>query len=75
MSRAVWFACALALCLAVAIVPGLAETTPAPPTNPLALDDNAIYRRSLAALTMLFVVAVLLESAFSVIFNWRVFLT
>jgi hypothetical protein len=45
------------------------------PSNPLALDDGAIYRRSLAALTMLFVIAVLLENAFTTIFNWRVFLT
>lgn len=42
--------------------------------NPLALDDPEIYKRSLAALTQLFVIAVLLESAFATIFNWRVFL-
>ena len=43
-------------------------------SNPLTLDNDQIYRKSLAALTMLFVIAVLLENAFSVIFNWRVFL-
>lgn len=42
--------------------------------NPLTLDNDQIYRKSLAALTMLFVIAVLLENALSVIFNWRVFL-
>ncbi len=42
--------------------------------NPLALGSNAIYNESLKALTVLFVTAVLLESAFSIIFNWRVFL-
>jgi hypothetical protein len=42
--------------------------------NPLSLDNDQIYSKSLAALTMLFVIAVLLENAFSVIFNWRVFL-
>ena len=34
-----------------------------------------VYSSSVSVLTMLFVVALLLESAFSVIFNWRVFLT
>ena len=42
--------------------------------SPLALGSDRIYRESLAALTMLFVIAVLLENAFSIIFNWRVFL-
>ena len=46
--------------------------------NPRALGgmdmDINIYKESLKALTILFVVAVLLESAFAVIFNWRVFL-
>ena len=44
------------------------------PPNELALGNQAIYQKSLGALTMLFVVAVLLESAFSTLFNWRVFL-
>src|SRR5262245_59081345 len=44
-------------------------------SNALALGNSEIYARSLAALTMLFVIAVLLESAFATIFNWRVFLT
>lgn len=42
--------------------------------NALGLSD-VVYSTSLSALTMLFVVALLLESAFSTIFNWRVFLT
>lgn len=36
--------------------------------------DDSIYGKSGAALTMLFVIAVLLENAFAVIFEWRVFL-
>ncbi len=44
-------------------------------TNVIALGNEGIYSKSLAALTMLFVLAVLLESAFALIFNWRVFLT
>jgi hypothetical protein len=40
----------------------------------VALDNDSIYKDSLAALTMLFVLAVLLESALSVIFNWRLYL-
>lgn len=40
----------------------------------VALNDETIYRESLAALTMLLVLAVLLENAFALIFNWRVFL-
>jgi hypothetical protein len=44
------------------------------PATDVALGNDAIYQKSLAALTILFVVAVLLESAFAVIFNWRVFL-
>jgi hypothetical protein len=43
--------------------------------NLLALGSDDIYKESLAALTMLFVLAVLLENAFTIIFNWRVFLT
>lgn len=46
----------------------------AEPANPLALGNSGIYEKSLAALTLLFVVAVLLESAFSAIFDWSVFL-
>jgi hypothetical protein len=42
--------------------------------NPIALDNDDIYKKSLAALTILFVIAILLESALAVIFNWRVFL-
>ncbi len=43
-------------------------------SNPIALTDE-IYAKSLSALTILLVTAVLLESAFATIFNWRVFLT
>ena len=43
--------------------------------NSMTLNNSQIYSSSLAALTMLFVIAVLLENAFAVIFNWRVFLT
>lgn len=42
--------------------------------KPPALDSDAIYGKSAAALTMLFVIAVVLESAFAVLFNWSVFL-
>lgn len=38
-------------------------------------EKDGVYAESLAALTKLFVLAVLLESALSVIFNWRAFLT
>lgn len=55
-------------------VGGTAPSEGATRTSPVALDNTEIYKESLAALTILFVVAVLLESAFAVIFNWRVFL-
>lgn len=42
--------------------------------NWLAIEDTAIYTASFRALVILFVMAVLIESALSVIFNWRVFL-
>jgi hypothetical protein len=43
--------------------------------NPsLTLNNDHIYQASLAALTIAFVIAVLLENALAVIFNWRVFL-
>ncbi len=47
-----------------------------PPANPawVALGDNAIYSNSLRALVILFVLAVLIESALAVIFNWRLYL-
>jgi len=38
------------------------------------IDNSTIYQSSGTALTILFVIAVMLESAFAVIFNWRVFL-
>jgi hypothetical protein len=38
------------------------------------IDNDSIYSTSGVALTVLFVIAVLLENAFAVIFNWRVFL-
>jgi hypothetical protein len=41
----------------------------------VALGSDEIYARSLKALTMLLVAAVLIENALAVLFNWRVFLT
>ena len=41
----------------------------------ISLGKTEIYEPSLKALTMLFVIAVLLESAFALLFSWRVFLT
>ena len=46
--------------LAGAIFGVVLSTAVAAPDNPLALDNQAIYQKSLAALTLLFVVAVLL---------------
>lgn len=43
--------------------------------NAVALGSRAIYEQSLKALTILFVVAVLLENALAVVFSWRFFLT
>lgn len=43
-------------------------------SRPIGLSDT-VYSASLSALTMLFVTAVILESAFSIIFNWRIFLS
>jgi hypothetical protein len=37
-------------------------------------DMANVYSKSIASLTMLFVIAVLLENALAVLFNWRVFL-
>src|SRR6516164_453340 len=62
---------AAAICWLASAAVGLAATTS---QNPLGLSDM-VYSSSVSVLTMLFVVALLLESAFSVIFNWRVFLT
>jgi hypothetical protein len=39
----------------------------------IALGNNEVFQKSFAALTMLFVLAVLLENAFALLFNWRVF--
>ena len=41
----------------------------------IALGNPEIYKKSLAALMVLFVLAILIENALAVIFNWRVFLT
>lgn len=51
-------------------VPAEAAELPA-----VTLGEGDVYTKSLRALTMLFVVAVLLENAFAIIFNWRIFLT
>ena len=61
----------VAVCWLASVTAGLAATAN---QNPLGLGD-VVYSTSLSVLTMLFVVALLLESAFSTIFNWRVFLT
>ncbi len=45
------------------------------PSGAVDLDNDEIYAKSLAALTILLVAAVLIENALAVIFNWRVFLT
>ncbi|TAT71055.1 hypothetical protein [Rhizobium ruizarguesonis] len=51
----------------------MAEVAWADEAPPLGL-TNLVYTASAKSLTMLFVTAVVLESAFAVIFNWRVFL-
>lgn len=76
------------VCLAVPLVSVIgqqaeggtaANTSPAAAANPAAsssvglLNPN-MFESSLAALTMLLVIAVLMESAFATIFNWRAFL-
>lgn len=60
------------LLLLTTTLPTLAAEANPPP---VALGDDSLYAESLRALTILFVVAVLLESAFAIIFNWRIFLT
>jgi hypothetical protein len=60
--------------LANAVLVVITSAAVAATDNPLALGNNEIYQKSLAALTLLFVIAVLLENAFATIFNWRVFL-
>lgn len=62
------------LLLSLGVIPGAALFAADAPSNPVTLNNTLIYEGSLAALTMLFVVALLLESAFATIFNWRVFL-
>lgn len=66
-----WVAIGMALAMPAAI----AADPPAVAAPAVALGNDAIYEKSLAALTMLLVVATLLESAFTPIFNWRVFQT
>ncbi|MBH5386666.1 hypothetical protein [Bradyrhizobium diversitatis] len=69
MLKCVFVTTVAAICWLASATAGLAATV-----NPLGLSD-VVYSTSLSVLTMLFVVALLLESAFSTIFNWRVFLT
>jgi hypothetical protein len=71
MLKRLFVTTATAICWLASAAVGLAATTN---PNPLGLSDM-VYSTSLSVLTMLFVVALLLESAFSTIFNWRVFLT
>ena len=73
MLKCLFAAAAAAICWLPSVTVGLAATATTGP-NPLGLSDR-VYSTSLSVLTMLFVVALLLESAFSTIFNWRVFLT
>lgn len=69
----------LTLGLVALIIPlGAAAQEAADAANDLpaaALDNQVIYEKSLRALTILFVTAVLIENALAVLFNWRVFLT
>ncbi len=61
----------------VVVPPAVAPTADAPNPalqNPLMLGNDRIYQASLAALTKFFVVAVLLESGLSLIFNSTLFL-
>jgi hypothetical protein len=53
--------------------PGVNKPDPGDNTSPI-LPDSEIYTRSGKILFTLFVIALLLESGLSVIFNWRVFL-
>jgi hypothetical protein len=71
MLKCLFATTAAAICWLASVTVGLAAATS---PNPLGLSDT-VYSTSLSVLTMLFVVALLLESAFSTIFNWRVFLT
>lgn len=66
---------AAAAVLVIAAGPGAAFAQTGVTLPATALGSAAIYEHSLKALTMLLVVAVLIENALSVIFNWRVFLT
>lgn len=62
-----------AMVLYVATMSDFAWAVGETPTPALGLSTQ-VYTASAKALTMLFVTAVVLESAFAVIFNWRVFL-
>ncbi len=68
-----WFAWTMVFLMA-GLAPALAEVAEVAEDRPVGLADS-IYSTSLSALTILFVTAVVLESAFSVLFNWRVFLS
>ena len=61
---------------ATAVQAGAEITTQVNASTPaqVAETGTSVYTASIAALTKLFVLAVLLESALSLIFNWRVFL-
>jgi hypothetical protein len=63
---------AFILLAAGAASPAAAQAVTFPPNS---LNDEAIYKASISALTQLLVMAVLLESAFALIFSWRVFRT
>jgi len=63
------------LVVALTFVPAVALAQQGAPDNVLALGSSQIYDKSLKALTILLVAAILIENALAVVFNWRVFLT
>ncbi|MCX5516728.1 hypothetical protein C3941_17790 [Kaistia algarum] len=70
---------AAVLAVALVVVTGFAGTafadTPTPPASAwITMGSAEFYAVSFKALTLLFVMAVLIESALAVIFNWRLFL-
>lgn len=64
---------AAAFAATVAAGPALAQNPPAAAW--VTLGDAEFYGASLRALVILFVLAILIESALAVIFNWRLYLT
>jgi hypothetical protein len=71
MKKAIWFT----LAVAFALLPAIAQAQEAKDLLGISLGDGSIYEKSLKALTILLVLAILLENALAVIFNWRLYLT